>query len=169
MTSLNFDIRPMAPNDLCGIAKIENELFPDPWPLQAFRDSLKNPAGGGYVATSGNQSGESIIGYCLYLHAPGETTLTNIAVRKKYQKMKVGVSLLKTLEDEALQKGSDIVLLEARESNEAAISFYQSKGYYKIYKRENYYHSPRESAVIMGHIINSGIPSESSPEPLETL
>ncbi|MCH9032694.1 MAG: ribosomal protein S18-alanine N-acetyltransferase [candidate division Zixibacteria bacterium] len=167
MTGLNFDIRPMVSNDLGRIAKIETELFPDPWPMQSFRDSLKNPTGGGFVATSGNRSGESIIGYCLYLHAPGETTLTNIAVRKKYQKMKVGVSLLKTLEDEALQNGSDMVLLEARESNETAILFYESKGYYKIYKRKNYYNSPRESAVVMAHIINSGISSESAPEPLK--
>ena len=167
MSGLKFDIRPMTADDFGAVTQIERDLFPDPWPLQSFRDSLKNPTGGGYVATSASKSPESIIGYCLYLHAPGETTLTNIAVRTEYQKNKVGDSLLKIIEKDALQKGSDIVLLEVRESNEIAISFYENKGYYKIYIRENYYHSPRESAVVMVHIINSGIPAESAPEPLE--
>jgi ribosomal-protein-alanine N-acetyltransferase len=39
--------------------------------------------------------------------------------------------------------------LEVRESNVAALNFYKNLGFVEIGRRENYYHTPLEAAIVM--------------------
>ena len=50
-------------------------------------------------------------------------------------------------------EGVEQILLEVRESNEAAIKLYVKLGFNEISLRRNYYRDPQEHAVIMQKIL----------------
>ncbi|HSG99751.1 MAG TPA: hypothetical protein VLB27_06860, partial [candidate division Zixibacteria bacterium] len=81
---MKLHIRTMRETDLPAVAALEKEIFPDPWSLDAFEDSISYAACGGLVAerivSQRNTADGEIVGYACYYHAGGETHLTNIAV-----------------------------------------------------------------------------------------
>jgi ribosomal-protein-alanine N-acetyltransferase len=72
----------------------------------------------------------------------GEAELLNLAVRPEARRRGLGRALL------ALLAGRK-VWLEVRESNQAAIRFYESQGFRVYGRRRQYYRQPVEDAVLM--------------------
>ena len=74
----------MFESDIPAIVALEREIFPDPWTVEAFEDSISFPACDGLiaeaVAAKGDTSPTELFGYACFYHAGGETHLTNIAV-----------------------------------------------------------------------------------------
>jgi ribosomal-protein-alanine N-acetyltransferase len=78
-----------------------------------------------------------------------EIEFYNIAVNPGFQNLGVGQTLLKHLLLETIERGVSIAWLEVRESNNAAIQFYEKNGFKPVYIRNNFYSSPSENAIVM--------------------
>ena len=141
----DYLIRNMTADDLERVHQIEKEVFPDPWTLNMFKEQLGDNGWGAIVAE--NKSG--IIGYACYYVSHVEGHLTNIAVSPAFRRKSIAKELLKIIIDIILQHGCEFILLEVRPSNTAAGNFYKSYGFEVLYKRPNYYSSPREDAAVM--------------------
>jgi len=138
-------IRKMEVADLHEVFSIESKVFPDPWTQGMFKDHLKDDNWGGFVA----ESDSVIVGYACYHISDNEGHLTNIAVDPLFQRRKIALKLLKIVLDIVLQRGCEFILLEVRPSNNSAIAFYELNGFKNLYRRPNYYHNPKEDALVM--------------------
>lgn len=87
---------------------------------------------------------KAIVGFLALQQLVGECELTNIAIKKAYQKKGYGKLLLEKLDDVPCP-----IFLEVRASNSRAKNLYQKAGFEVIGKRLNYYHNPVEDAIIM--------------------
>jgi len=141
-------IRRMSHNDLQQVHEIERQCFSAPWSIESFRYELEDRMTILLVAVLNKQ----IIGYICLRTIVDVTHVLNIAVLSKFRRRGVGTLLLKRAIKELKESGLDtrFVTLEVRASNRAAINLYKKFGFEIIGKRKDYYHSPREDAVLMG-------------------
>ena len=143
----DFRIRPMEPEDADSVAQIEKDSFTQPWSRQGFLDAMRLPENIMLVA---QEDGE-ILGYqCTYVSFD-EGELTNIAVKKSARGKGVGAHLIRSLQEKAKESGVERIVLEARVTNEAAISLYQKMGFVNLGIRKNLYEHPVEDGVIMSY------------------
>ncbi len=77
--------------------------------------------------------------------AADEKEILNLAVAPEFRRQGVAKALLFS----CLEGFSGVVILEVRESNRIARSFYQKLGFQELGRRPNYYSSPDESAIVM--------------------
>lgn len=79
----------------------------------------------------------------------GEAELLNMAVDAKDRRKGLGSKLLAEAAKAAAAQQAKRMYLEVRESNQAAISFYQRHGFGKNGQRTGYYQNPTENALVM--------------------
>ena len=129
-------------------AELEAQLFDgdDPWPAAAFNRELASPRNH-YV---GARAGETVIGYAgisrLGRTPPFEYEVHTIGVDPAYQGRGIGRRLLDALLAFA---GGDVVYLEVRTDNEAAIALYRSVGFTQVGLRRRYYRASGADAYTM--------------------
>ncbi|MEW5925506.1 MAG: ribosomal protein S18-alanine N-acetyltransferase [Candidatus Zixiibacteriota bacterium] len=140
-----FKIRPMTAADVSKIVMMEMEVFTDPWPKAAFTEELDRPNRGILIA----ESNGVITGYAAYIVAFGEAHLTNIAVAPPYRGKNIAKILLNCILGIAREAECENIFLDVRPSNKPAIELYKKFGFYDLYVRPNYYHSPAENAIVM--------------------
>ena len=141
-----FDVRPMAREDLPAVLEIEQQVYPFPWAQQIFVGSME--AGTLLVVL---QRQQQVVGYGVLSTAAGESQLLNLALSPHYQGRGLGRALLQWLIEQARQGGADILFLEVRLSNDTAQQLYQSLGFNEIGVRKQYYRvigGRREDALI---------------------
>jgi len=138
-------IRPMAEADLGLVIALEEQIFSDPWPASSFRELLDNDQWGALVA----ELDGGIIGYACYMIVLDEAHLTNIAVIPDYRRKSVAQQLLDRILWIVNKDNCELLLLEVRPSNEAAIRFYKKHQFAELYRRPNYYRRPVEDALVM--------------------
>lgn len=82
-----------------------------------------------------------IMGYALVLFHKGTSLarLYSIAVAPEYRSLKIGLKLMKKIEEYALDKGSTYIRLEVKASNFKAIKLYEDLDYRKFSYRVDYY------------------------------
>ena len=90
-----------------------------------------------------------IIGFAGIWVMADEAHLTNIAVRKRYQRQGIGELLLIAIIDLATELKASIVTLEVRASNTTAQNLYTKYGFTGVGLRRGYYTDNREDAIIM--------------------
>jgi len=88
-------------------------------------------------------------GFGIMAYADAEASLKLLAVQPEYQRLGVGLRLIRWLEKSALVAGIPNIYLELRESNTGAFTFYKELGYQKIGVIAGYYQGI-ESAIRMG-------------------
>jgi [ribosomal protein S18]-alanine N-acetyltransferase len=76
---------------------------------------------------------------------PGEGEILNVAVEPPFRRAGIGRILVESV----LARGQGAWFLEVRESNDAAINLYKTLGFAPVGRRENYYHTPAEAAIVM--------------------
>ena len=127
----------MEPEDIEAVAAIESQSFSMPWSQNGFMEALKMEHN---IILVADEDGE-ILGYeCTYVSFE-EGELTNIAVKKEFRE----------LQKSAASSGVERIVLEARESNDAAIGLYEKMGFAKLGIRKNFYEKPVENAVILSY------------------
>lgn len=91
---------------------------------------------------------EKIVGFLLLSSCFEEGEIELIGVSKSYQRRGIGKLLLN--KSFLLLKDKEVahLLLEVRQSNQQAQSFYQGLGFKEISRRKNYYRNPQEDALI---------------------
>lgn len=139
-------LRPMTVADLDAVMEIEKDAYPYPWTLGIFRDCLHV----GYCCWVYTQA-EEILAYGVMSIAAGESHLLNLCVRGSARRSGLGTTMLRHLVQLAGRHGADVVLLEVRPSNVAAVDLYRNLGFNEVGIRKNYYPADdgREDALVM--------------------
>ncbi len=85
-------------------------------------------------------------GFLVFRHTtPGELEILNMAVDPPVRRRGTARFLL----ERTLAQWRGTWFLEVRESNSAAIRLYESIGFGRVGRREDYYHDPPEPAIVM--------------------
>lgn len=140
-----MNILPMTAAHIAPIAALERVCFSDPWPEAAVESELTNPLSLWLVAVEEGQ----VAGYVGSQSVLGEADVMNVAVSPEFRRRGVARALLLALERRLAENAVHCLTLEVRASNEPAISLYHSLGYVQVGRRPNYYHKPREDALIL--------------------
>ena len=135
-------VRDAVRSDIPSLAALERECFSEPWSEKGFDEFFES---GSSVCLAAEKDGV-VVGYIGATLSFGDAAVTNIAVTKDFRRIGVGTALI-----EAMRSRGDAsrLLLEVRESNTAARSFYERNGFRVDGKRKNFYSFPREDAVLM--------------------
>ncbi len=132
-------------NDIDDIILIENESFFSPWKRETFEAELNNTYSKFYIAKRDGIPA----GFIIYWDIPYEIHLINIAVSPAYRREGIGSLLLTQMINYARSSSKQIITLEVRVSNYAAIQFYKKFGFKEAYIREKYYIDNDEDAIVM--------------------
>ena len=127
------------------VAALETVCFSDPWSLNAISSEVTNALSYWLVALDG----ERVAGYIGSQSVLGEADMMNLAVSPDYRRQGIGQKLVERLICDLKERGTHILVLEVRASNESAISLYQKLGFVQVGRRPNYYYKPREDALIL--------------------
>ena len=140
-------LRPMSPDDLDAVMQAEVQIYPFPWTIGNFRDSLS----AGYSCWVYEMDG-MMIGYAVMMLAAGEAHLLNLGIAKEWQRQGRGRKLLQHLIKVAREYHAEAMFLEVRPSNIVALRLYEDVGFNEMAVRKNYYpgHNGREDAILMG-------------------
>lgn len=139
-----FSIRPAVLADLPAIFEIEQACFTDPW----SESQLAAWIGTGYACLVCKEVLD-IIGYVNLRCVLDQGDIGNVAVHPKYWRRGAGAALLRAVDALAEERGLACVQLEVRAGNAAALALYDRHGYAVVGRRQDYYRSPREDAVLM--------------------
>lgn len=141
----NLTVVPMTLEHLDAVCALSRESFSVPWSRESIKNELDFPQALTLVALC---CGE----VCGFLNARflfDEGDLNLIAVLQKYRRQKIGSKLLDKLFGEAEKRGVSSLMLEVRESNRTAFSFYCSFGFEEVGRRKQYYIRPSEDALLL--------------------
>jgi ribosomal-protein-alanine acetyltransferase len=114
------------------------------WPKDSY-DRAESSGQAVYVAEVDGR----LCGFLVARYAGGEAEILNMAVELSQRHRGIGTVLLNTASREAERKGIGEIFLEVRESNRAAIAFYEARGFFSVGKRTGYYREPDENAIVM--------------------
>jgi ribosomal-protein-alanine N-acetyltransferase len=87
-------------------------------------------------------------GFLVARSAGKEWEIENIAVAGPARRRGLGTRFLGEFLDQVRAQGAEAVLLEVRESNQAARSLYEKWAFVESGRRKRYYHDPEEDAVV---------------------
>ncbi len=144
--------RPMLPQDLGTIARIEKRAYPYPWTKGIFKECLN----AGYCCQLLMQH-EQTVGYGILSVAVDEAHLLNLCIDPAWQGRGLARRLLQHMTGLARAYGASSVFLEVRPSNTAALSLYSGAGFCEVGIRRGYYPATRgrEDALIMALSLHS--------------
>jgi ribosomal-protein-alanine N-acetyltransferase len=136
---------PMGESDLEPVIEIEQRIYPFPWTLGNFRDSIS----AGYSCWV-CRGGEGLLGYAVLMLGAGEAHLLNLTIDSPFQRRGHGSRLLRHLVRTARDYGARVLFLEVRPSNAAGLELYARHGFCQIGVRRDYYPAQggREHALV---------------------
>jgi len=140
-----MNIREMKLEDVPAIANLEKTCFSDPWSENSIASELNNRLSYWLVADDHG----TIAGYIGSQTVLDWSDVMNIAVAPEYRRQGVGEALMNGLMDHLTRVGAKVFSLEVRVSNAPAIALYEKLGFTQAGRRPNYYHHPREDALIL--------------------
>lgn len=136
----------MKKDHVSQIARLEAQCFSDPWSEKSIASELENPLSLWLVAEENDQ----VFGYVGSQTVLDESDMMNIAVDPRFRRQGIARALIETLIAELAKMGSRCLRLEVRVSNENARALYARMGFQQLGLRKNYYHNPKEDALILG-------------------
>lgn len=142
---MKMEICKMQIKDLQKVLEIEKELFSEPWSAKMFVEKIINHKA--FVLRKSDE--QEIIGYICGWKINNEFEITNVGVQKKFQRQGFAEILVKYLIKKVKAENYKTFILEVRENNFAAQKLYEKLGFEIIGIREEYYHNPKENAVVM--------------------
>ncbi len=138
-------MRPMIPEDIEQVLKIEKSSFPTPWTRAIFMRELSLDCSHNFVF---DLNGD-VKGYVSFWVVDGEVHILSIAVEEEYRRQKIGTAILQFALDMAKGIGGQFAFLEVRESNKEAFGLYNSLRFKTVKIVEEYYTDTKEDAIIM--------------------
>lgn len=122
--------------DLPMVMQIEERAYDYPWTLSGFEKSLDQ--GLNYVFC---KEDAQILGYCCILPVLDEAHLLNICISPDYQRQGLAKQAMLKLFTLLKESQFNIVFLEVRVSNIAALNLYKQLGFTEDGVRKDYYRS----------------------------
>ena len=143
-------LAPMTRSHLRRVIEIERAVFSDPWTRRDFARARKRNDGLCWVALVKRE----VAGYVVGSLIDGEFHLENFAIAPGFQHAGLG---RKTLEAAfaRLDAKAQVISLEVRMSNRAAIDLYKKMGFETVAIQKAYYTRPCEDALIMLKPLNA--------------
>ena len=140
-------IRPIEPRDVDAILAIQSAC-PEiaQWSLWDYSRVARGEMAG-WVARE-DRSG-AISGFLVARQIAGEIEILNLAVGRDVRRRGVGSALLRESFAWGKSFGAASALLEVRETNLAALRFYERHGFQIFSRRKQYYISPVEDALVL--------------------
>ena len=138
-------ITTMGEQHVAQVAALEKLCFSDPWSERSVASELTNKLSLWLVAVEN----DTVVGYVGSQTVMGETDMMNVAVHPDFRKRGIATALIVGLVEELRKQGSHCLTLEVRASNAPAISVYSALEFREVGRRRNYYHNPREDALIL--------------------
>jgi len=140
-----FLIRPAHAEDVAAVAKLEAEVFPDPWPAHLYLQEVDQPlrfqrvvyTEAGYLAA-----------YLFACWQVDELHVLKVATHPLHQGKGLATTLLAEALTEAQRSRARGLVLEVRPSNRRAYQLYRHLGYDVIGRRPRYY-TDGEDALVM--------------------
>ena len=142
-----IEIRRLALQDLDGIERIEDAVYPTPWSRSMFAGELAKPSSlcvGGFDPDSGR-----LIAYLIVSRYVDAWHIMNLAVHPGWRRVGVASRLLDELFELTAGDRRRGYTLEVRVSNTSAIALYERFGFEASGVRRGYYTDNREDALIM--------------------
>ncbi len=127
------------------VAQLEQACFADPWSERSILSEINNPLSLWIVACDG----DTVVGYIGSQSVMGEADMMNLAVSAQYRRQSIAQRLVMALEEKLSAAGVHSLTLEVRNSNAPAIALYNKLGFVQVGRRPNYYHNPKEDALIL--------------------
>ena len=127
------------------VAVLEAICFRDPWSEKSVASELSNPLSHWLVAVEA----DTVLGYIGSQTVLDESDMMNVAVSPDYRRQGIGEKLVNALCADLKAQGNNCLTLEVRVSNLPAIALYEKMGFVEVGRRPNYYHNPKEDALIM--------------------
>jgi [ribosomal protein S18]-alanine N-acetyltransferase len=146
---VTIDVRRLDLSDLDDVERIERESYPTPWSRSMFAGELAKPSSASLGARDGDAPGAALVGYLIISRYVDAWHVMNIAVTAAYRRHGIAKRLLEELFARTENDPRRGYTLEVRISNSAAISLYESLGFYATGVRRGYYTDNREDALIM--------------------
>jgi ribosomal-protein-alanine N-acetyltransferase len=144
--SKKVTIRLLRTEDISDLASIfEESSEAARWSRESFE---KLQMSEGFLALVSETAG-SVSGFVCGRQMADEGEILNLAVRRENRKKGEGRALLSAALGKLQKGGVRRVYLEVRESNTAAIAFYQKQGFSIMGRRPSYYREPEEAAALM--------------------
>lgn len=140
-----LSVRSMKIADGEAVSELEKQAFSDAWSEKSILETLEQPQAFILVA----ESGDEIVGYCIVYFVLDEAEIARIAVKSSRRRQGVGQELLRATCRICIQRGIARLLLDVRESNSGARTFYSEFGFEEDGVRKNFYQNPQEHAVLM--------------------
>ena len=133
--------------DVPAMARIERESFEEYWSPDELTKDVTCDDGSIYVAVA--MSGDERAGYADMRIVAGEAQIYNIAIAPEFRRQGIGEALLMHMIEKSRELGLDIISLEVRSGNEAAMALYEKMGFKQVGIRKAYYEKGNEDAVLM--------------------
>lgn len=146
-------VRELKVEDSAAVAEMEQQIFSDPWSEKSVMETVQQKQS---VCFAAEKAGH-ILGYLLVYHAADEAEIARIAVQKEARRQGVAGKLMQALEHYCEEHKMEKLLLDVRESNEAARSFYTKNGFVEDGIRQGFYTNPSEDAVLMSRQLGADV------------
>jgi ribosomal-protein-alanine N-acetyltransferase len=139
-------VRAFRPNDAVALTSILRDA-PEAanWTQESYREWMNSPGAVAFV----HEVDGRVTGFIVGRQVADEAEVLNLAVAPMARRKGQGRALLKAALDEFRARGASRVYLEVRESNAAAMAFYEKHGFSKTGRRSGYYREPNEAAAVM--------------------
>ncbi len=139
-------IRILLPSDLSQVQQLL-EAAPGAanWPEATIRTSINSSQ---TLAFAAEEEG-TIAGFIFGTDVALEAEILNLAVRPQSRRRGIATALVYHLLRHWQLRHVQGIFLEARESNLAAINFYERLGFRQIGRRKKYYSEPEEDALVL--------------------
>lgn len=146
-------VRELKVEDSAAVAEMEQQSFSDPWSEKSVMETVQQKQS---VCFAAEKAGH-ILGYLLVYHAADEAEIARIAVQKEARRQGAAGKLMQALEHYCEEHKMEKLLLDVRESNEAARSFYTKNGFVEDGIRQGFYTNPSEDAVLMSRQLGADV------------
>lgn len=140
-------IRPATARDVPAILKIEQQTeTASHWMEEKYRQIFEYDAPRRAMLVAEDEDGVQAFGVIQLLRQ--ECEIENLAVASAMRRRGIGKQLLDSLINLARNQGAAMILVEVRESNQAARRLYNGAGFIENGQRKSYYHNPDEDAIL---------------------
>ncbi|WP_262179641.1 ribosomal protein S18-alanine N-acetyltransferase [Haloarcula laminariae] len=155
-TPSDIRIRTAERADLLGVHRIEQSVFPQPWPFSALESYLGEA---GFLVAETDADDARVAGYVIADTVPNHGTplghVKDLAVRDDCRREGVATALLRRALELLSSVGVASVKLEVRADNEGALRLYRQFGFEHRRTIPNYYSNGEDALVMVRLLSNS--------------
>ena len=140
--------------DVEAIAELETEAFPlDPWSPNLLEHAVAGTLPTVTLLVADGASG--LAGYAVVSVVDVDAELQRIAVPESLRRRGIARALLEVVRTHAAGLGAERLLLEVREDNIAAQTFYARNGFAELGRRPRYYRDGATAVVLWAPVTMS--------------